>query len=541
LFLQRVVALMAAAALSSAAEPPGGEAAARWTCTAFPPPPLQPVCFAVDAEPAKLAQAGIFSQYRLRPTRYRFPVPAGIYTVRLHYLQANGVKSKNSGRTTAIANGITVIDDDPVWLANMPQWGPPSTAIPADIAVRMKEATVPAEDGTIDLAFVHLSTADYWGIYGIEIIGPARTIRVRCGSREDFTDADGNRWEGDEQRLRPIPTSGEFMLAEHYSARGEWIRISDNLLRQMGVVTGLTPRLPQWRMICDHQGDVFFAASGIGCWRYDWSAGLVKRVDGGLYTAIPVGVGAGCIDTNPTGAGVYLMGTTGLEHTTYAVRSLDGVSFESIEGYPQQNGIDWVSVDWTATPHEVFVKLHHTAGSTALSVDGGRTYREAGDDHGNLAAILAAGDHVLLKCLRRDGAIMRSTDLAATWTEVAEVQLATPPVDTFMRRVGGALFLHDVAGDLYISRDAGLSWSAVEHAPAFRQAIQAGRSDQELLGFAEEAAYGSSDGGLTWTKISATVPGRRWGKQASNAWAYDPALDAFYYVSPDGGIFRYAR
>ena len=82
-----------------------------------------------------------------------------------------------------------------------------------------------------------------------------------------------------------------------------------------------------------------------------------------------------CLSLNPNGPGFFLMGWSGQSADTFAVRCVDGIRLESIDGGAQHNGWDHYSVDWTADPPVVFVKVHHTKGMTKLSTDGGKTVR----------------------------------------------------------------------------------------------------------------------------------------------------------------------
>jgi hypothetical protein len=61
-----------------------------------------------------------------------------------------------------------------------------------------------------------------------------------------------------------------------------------------------------------------------------------------------------------------------------------------------------------------------------------------------------------------------------------------------------------------------------------------GRNDGRLIGFAADAAYESTDGGVTWKK----VVGKPKGGEVM-MWSYDPVSDVFY--AQTGGIFRFAR
>jgi photosystem II stability/assembly factor-like uncharacterized protein len=283
-------------------------------------------------------------------------------------------------------------------------------------------------------------------------------------------------------------------------------------------------------VVCDRSGKTYVGYLGLGLWRYDPAAGKLSRADEGKYTAEPNSM---CLSLNPNGPGFFLMGWSGQSADTFAVRCVDGSRFEGIDGGAQHNGWDHYSVDWTADPPVVFVKVHHTKGMTKLSTDGGKTFNQIGDDGENLFAVGALGNKVLVKWLR-DGSIMRSTDLGATWAKSAEVKYAKKPRERgWVNRIGKTAYFPSQDG-LYVSRDAGLTWQLVPNSPAFTESLVRGKNDGHLIGFTADAAYESADGGATWKKAVDKPKGG-----AVFMWSYDPVGDVFY--AQTGSIFRYAR
>lgn len=531
----RAAALLAFAALLGAAQDAG------WSVVGRPQTPRPPLPLVAGSAVASLANAEIFTQQRFQPMRYRFAVPDGTYLVRLHYLQApqqGATGVKNNGELAATANGIVILDRAAQWIAGpVPTHGAPDREVPAGVVPKVAQGEVVATGGTLDLVFPYLRGRPRWAVNGIEVIGAATTLRVRCGSADACTDADGNRWEPDAAQARPIPTAGEIVLTQAPDTKATWVQLSDEIFARLSAEIGVVPTYARYLVGCDHAGGAYVVIAGLGCWRLDWPTRRLRRVDGGGFTGDPLGP----VEGHPAAAGLYLLGQSALSPGGYAARTLDGERFEPIVGFPAQNGIDWASIDWSAAPHVVFVKLHHTPGRTAVSIDGGASYRQLGDDGAGLVAIGALGGGVLVKCMR-NGAVMRSVDLGVTWTEAARVAFTSPPKRAFIARIGARAVLHTIGGELCLSDDAGASWRTIAGAPRFRQPVARGRDDRHVVGFGDTAAFESIDGGETWREVVALGPA---GPPALAwvpwSWSYDAVADAFYCVNGAGDIWRYAR
>jgi hypothetical protein len=512
----------------------------EFECQQYPPRPI-----AADSELAQSPIAGIYTGCRQGALSYRFAVPDGTYHVRLHYLKAAGGPTKNNAGFSASVNGTTLVTRAPMWvpLRNFAVQLPKE--IPADLVAKVQETDVDTKDGHITVAFPHAFDAPYWGISGIEIVGATRSVRVRCGAEEPYTDAAGNIWEPDTKHRQPIPDSGEFTIDEiDHATKRKWVDVSRAFFTGMERQLALGP-LPRqgalsWRVICDHRGDVYFAVSGIGCWRYDWTAGKAWRVDQGWFSGDPM-YG---LSVNPAGPGIYLMGLYGLQQGFSSIRTLDGEHFERISPNDPKafahGGTDQISVDWTADPHVVIGVIHDYQGQTCASSDGGMNFRRFDDGKNpELAGIGAIGGGVLLKC-QKDGSLTRSADVGGTWTNAGKLAFSTPAA-CVIQRLGDTVFLHTGAGDLFLSTDLGVTWSSGPSTPGFHSPILRGRGDQQLIGFTADKAYESVDFGRTWTMAVERGPARRGDHFQSGAWSYDQALDAFYHVTGSGDILRYAR
>jgi hypothetical protein len=544
IFLLLVLAAMTGLSAAETTPPPiaptkGGTEAARWGYVGALANPGSPeVIIAPASDIGKLPYWQVYATSRCRVLHYRFPVPDGAYKVRVHFLQAAGGATKNNAGLSVTANGTKIIDNLDTYVAKAPDGPPRKVELPSDVVAKTNEADVESRNGQIMVSFP-VTTKPNWAVCGLEVIGKQATIRVNCGAKAPYTytDADGHVWESDWDRRLPL-TSGEIALEKREMPKGEWVNISDEILRKLRDELGLVP-VSVWPyffaakdgwVVCDRSGKTFVGYLGLGLWRYDPAAGKLSRADEGKYTAEPNSM---CLSLNPNGPGFFLMGWSAQSADTFAVRCVDGSRFESIDGGAQHNGWDHYSVDWTADPPVVFVKVHHTKGMTKLSTDGGKTFNQVGDDGENLFAVGALGDRVLVKWLR-DGSIMRSSDLGATWAKSGEVKYAKKPRERgWINRIGKTAYFPSQDG-LYVSRDAGLTWQLVPNSPAFTESLVPGKKEGHLIGFAADAAYESADGGATWKKVVDKPKGG-----AVFMWSYDPVGDVFY--AQTGSIFRYAR
>jgi len=538
-----MVSTLAFVASAVAATPPpiastkSGTEALRWGYVgALASPGTPEVIIAPTSDIGKLPYWQVYATARCRVLHYRFPVPDGAYKVRVHFLQAAGGATKNDAGLSVAANGVKIVDNLDTFVAKAPDGPPRKVELPADVVAKTQEADVESKNGQIMVSFP-VTTKPNWAVCGLEVIGKQATIRVNCGAKAPYTDADGHVWESDEGRRLPL-TSGEIALEKREMPKGEWVNISDEILRKFRDELGLVP-VSVWPyffaakdgwVVCDRSGKTYVGYLGLGLWRYDLVAGKLTRADEGKYTAEPRGL---CLSLNPDKPGFFLMGWSGQSADTFAVRCTDGSRFERIDGGAQHNGWDNISVDWTADSPVIFVKVHHTPGNTKLSTDGGKSFTLVGEDGKNLLAVGALGGGVLVKFLK-DGTIMRSTDLGANWAKSGEVKFIKKQGDYRLINCIGKTAYLGTADGLYTSQDAGVTWQLVPNSPAFTEFLVAGMKKGHLIGFAGDSAFESTDGGATWKKAVDKPKGG-----AVYMWSYDPIGDVFY--AQTGSLFRYAR
>ena len=398
IFLLVVLTAMSGLSATAATPPPRPPTereteAAHWGYVGLANPAdwaLPQVTISPTSDIGKLPYGQVYATARQRVLHYRFPVPDGTYKVRVHFLQAVGGATKNEVGLSASANGVNIVDNQDVYAAKEK-----AKELPSDVVAKTSEADVASKGGQIMVSFP-VTTKPNWAVCGLEVIGKQATIRVNCGAKAPYTDADGHVWESDWDRRLPL-TSGEIALEKRPMPKGEWVNISDEILRKLRDELGLVP-VSVWPyffpakdgwVVCDRSGNTYVGYQGLGLWRYDLAAGKLTKADEGKYTAEANSM---CLSLNPDRPGFFLMGWSGQSTDTFAVRCTDGSRFEGIDGGAQHNGWDNIAVDWTADPPVVFVKVHHTEGMTKLSTDGGKTFKQVGDDGTNLLAVGALGE-----------------------------------------------------------------------------------------------------------------------------------------------------
>lgn len=137
------------------------------------------------------------------------------------------------------------------------------------------------------------------------------------------------------------------------------------------------------------------------------------------------------------------------------------------------------------------------AGELFRSVDGGRTWSNAGVPNGGVGALLAEGDRWLMG-LYIDG-VYRSTDGGFTWTRV----LVGVTADAIHRH-GAHLFTGESlfgAQPIFRSTNDGASWAPIPGSPNLRVLSFASRGDELYAGSQDNGMYRSTDDGASWVQL----------------------------------------
>ena len=137
-----------------------------------------------DDDPVYLAE-----RYSLKA--YRFGVPNGRYTVRMHFAETyERIAAAGQRVYTVSVEGKPVLADfDPFKEAG------------AQFAAVVKTCRADVADGELTVEFADKVQNPM--INGLEVLAPrGSALRINCGSTEDYTSPDGRLWHKD----RPFPT-----------------------------------------------------------------------------------------------------------------------------------------------------------------------------------------------------------------------------------------------------------------------------------------------------------------------------------------------
>jgi len=186
------------------------------------------------------------------------------------------------------------------------------------------------------------------------------------------------------------------------------------------------------------------------------------------------------------------------------------------------------------------------------SVDGGRTWKKAGEIPGKnknawRLALLPDGKMFLLvaRGLENrqtvDGALYTSNDSGGSWQPVALPEGVNAPNDLAVDPTNPErMFLclwpwpkegREVCGGVLLTGDSGLTWQRVfrEDAHVFAADIDPSDPDKVYINTFDSAAFGSADGGKTWSKIKGYA--FKWGHRP----VVDPHNPGMLYLSTFGG------
>jgi photosystem II stability/assembly factor-like uncharacterized protein len=175
------------------------------------------------------------------------------------------------------------------------------------------------------------------------------------------------------------------------------------------------------------------------------------------------------------------------------------------------------SIDWENTGKAVLAFGHEDGGRLALSVDGGKLWKEVGKGFKPPVGIIDA--QTLFACKWGKG-LMRSDDGGATWTTVLDMKVDACQAVTIRK---GIAYLANDEG-LQVSTDKGMTWRQLakeEHAdgPYF------GKDDGNLLLVCERGIIETKDNGVTW-KVVAPYPPEA--EKTRNCFAWDSVHRTLY-------------
>jgi hypothetical protein len=199
--------------------------------------------------------------------------------------------------------------------------------------------------------------------------------------------------------------------------------------------------------------------------------------------------------------------------------------------------VDWCAADWTDPGMKFLLALKHESGGLLLlSRDGGKSFSDAGKGHGP-AWVFDADTAVvaLTKTKERPkGSLVRTTDGGKTFVPAGDYAPTALP-----RWHGGALYwLAD--GALIKTTDKAATWTKVGAVKDGRFGPVSGKSEKQLFALTGAGAVESGDGGATWSAPIA-LPKELKGVSALTWLEYDPTGDVLYVMKMGSDLYALNR
>jgi photosystem II stability/assembly factor-like uncharacterized protein len=292
-------------------------------------------------------------------------------------------------------------------------------------------------------------------------------------------------------------------------SKGQWVNISDALVAKLsgeGAKPGYAG--PTAGVAVDPaSGDVFLIINDRGLYRSGDRGATWARCDGGA-------IGGRCetgfgIDADPAGSGLAVFVVYGSSAIT-----TDGGKTWKKSGLGH---VDAVAADWTGCWSLVALR-HESGGTIARTGDGGQTWQDLGKGFKGVGIF---GNQTLVATKEKEDGIFRSTDGGETWAKVSDLK----PSGLAMRKNKNAGYWISDAG-LLVSRDAGATW-AVQGAPLkMVQGPYFGKDESHIVVLTKEGFQETTDAGRSWKQAAPLPPDYTADRMTTCAW--DAKAGVFY-------------
>jgi len=304
--------------------------------------------------------------------------------------------------------------------------------------------------------------------------------------------------------------------------KGTWVNVSDALVAQLAA-EGLKPGYagPTAGIAVDPaSGHVFLVINDQGLYRSTDRGATFARVDaktvsGRCETAF-------AIDADPEGGRLAVFVVYGSSAVT-----LDG---GRTWAKSKASHIDIVAAEWPAG--QAMVALRHEAGGMiCLTTDGGQTWKDLGKGYSRVGLFDA---RTLLATREKEPGIWRSTDGGQEWMKVSDLE----PAGLAMRVCGGVGYWTSAAGVL-VSRDKGATWAVLGSPIKAFQGPYFGKEAGHLVVVNDQGFHETTDGGKTWAVAAPLPEGLKADRMTLAAW--DASAGVFYVSRMTRPALKYAR
>ena len=318
-----------------------------------------------------------------------------------------------------------------------------------------------------------------------------------------------------------------LLLLPHSASAQEWQPVTAELLQR---------EKPGYGGLCgvavDHAtGHVFVNVSDRGVFRSADQGKTWERHGPAIKgrTETP-----GCLQFDPTGKTKRLVMAT-VYGGPVVVGSADKGEWRTLDKASVH--VDWCAVNWTDPDLAFLLAFKHEANGLVLrSRDGGKSFDEIGKGHGP-AWVFDADTAVVALAKSKDrpkGGLLRTTDGGKTFQPAGDYAPAFPP-----RWHGDALYwLAD--GAIIRTTDRAATWTKLADLKDGRCGPVFGKDAKHLFVLTGAGVVESTDGGATWAKAVA-VPKDLKGVSALTWLDYDPVNDLLYVMKMTSELYKLAR